>query len=324
MPVVSIIVPVYNAEQYLSGCISSILSQSYADFELLLVDDGSTDGGGAVCDAFAKKDNRVHVFHKENGGASSARNIGLKEARGEWVCFVDADDEMLPGGLQFMVAGISDEVDMVMAGYEVYENNGSLVYSLDGLVEKSMDIESMAKEMFEPTDYYYQGYICAKALRMSVLKCVGLCFAEDMFFNEDHLFLTEFICSMGRGAYYSTRPVYKYFERPNSAMMSIKKGFNPRFVTDMESQIRMRDAVRARFNNAHLLDLANKGVFLSYRRIVGSMDQFAYKDKSLKKDLRRRMVKAIGLFDFIRYEIQRDKRRIVKKLIRLTSDRIDI
>ena len=96
MSKISIIVPIYNTEQYLPRCIDSILSQSLTDFELLLIDDGSIDGSGAICDAFAEKDNRVRVFHKENGGVSSARNLGLNEAKGEWVCFVDSDDELMP------------------------------------------------------------------------------------------------------------------------------------------------------------------------------------------------------------------------------------
>ena len=82
-PCVSVVVPVYNAEQFLPKCIDSVLGQSFADIELLLIDDGSTDGSSAICDAYAEKDSRVRVFHKENGGASSARNVGLEKAAGD-------------------------------------------------------------------------------------------------------------------------------------------------------------------------------------------------------------------------------------------------
>lgn len=91
-PAVSIIVPVYNVSSYLDECIGSILRQSFADFELLLIDDGSTDGSGAICDRWAAKDGRIRVFHKANGGVSLARNMGLQQARGEWIAFVDSDD----------------------------------------------------------------------------------------------------------------------------------------------------------------------------------------------------------------------------------------
>ena len=91
-PKISVIVPVYNTEQYLRRCIDSVLAQTYQDFELLLIDDGSTDSSGAICDEYAARDSRVRVFHKVNGGVSSARNVGLDNARGEWVTFVDSDD----------------------------------------------------------------------------------------------------------------------------------------------------------------------------------------------------------------------------------------
>ena len=92
---ISVIVPVYNTSQFLPHCIDSILSQNFSDFELLLIDDGSTDGSGQICDAYAEKDNRIRVFHKKNGGVSSARNLGLCNAKGEWVTFVDSDDFVL-------------------------------------------------------------------------------------------------------------------------------------------------------------------------------------------------------------------------------------
>ena len=91
-PKISVIVPVYNVEKYLPRCIDSILSQTFTNFELLLIDDGSTDNSGKICDEYADKDNRVRVFHKANGGVSSARNLGLDNVKGEWVSFIDADD----------------------------------------------------------------------------------------------------------------------------------------------------------------------------------------------------------------------------------------
>lgn len=91
-PKISIIVPVYNVEQYLPHCIDSILVQSFTDFELLLIDDGSKDKSGEICDEYVEKDSRVKVFHKENGGVSSARNVGIEASNGEWICFVDSDD----------------------------------------------------------------------------------------------------------------------------------------------------------------------------------------------------------------------------------------
>ena len=88
----SVIVPVYNTEKYLHRCIDSVLAQTYQDFELLLIDDGSQDSSGAICDEYAARDSRVKVFHKENGGVSSVWNVGLDHARCEWITFVNSDD----------------------------------------------------------------------------------------------------------------------------------------------------------------------------------------------------------------------------------------
>ena len=90
-PKISVIVPVYKVEEYLHRCVDSILSQSFTDFELILVDDGSPDNCGKICDEYAQKDSRVKVFHKPNGGVSSARNYGLDNAKGEWIAFVDSE-----------------------------------------------------------------------------------------------------------------------------------------------------------------------------------------------------------------------------------------
>lgn len=92
MPRLSVIVPVYNAEKYINKCLDTILSQTFKDFELILVDDGSPDKCGDICEKYAKLDNRIKVFHKKNGGVSSARNLGLSEARGEYIAFIDPDD----------------------------------------------------------------------------------------------------------------------------------------------------------------------------------------------------------------------------------------
>lgn len=111
-PKVSVVVPVYKAEAYLRACVDSILGQTFADFELLLVDDGSPDGSGAICDEYAARDGRVRVFHKANGGVSSARQCGLDAARGDWISFVDADD-YLPNTALGDLLGHTEGVDIV-------------------------------------------------------------------------------------------------------------------------------------------------------------------------------------------------------------------
>ena len=123
-PAISVIVPVYNKEPYLHRCIDSILSQTFTDFELLLIDDGSTDRSGEICDAYAGKDKRVRVFHKENGGVSSARNKGIQKANGEWIIFLDADDYFLLDALRLLLdVALKNKTKISAANFYVEKDN---------------------------------------------------------------------------------------------------------------------------------------------------------------------------------------------------------
>ena len=125
-PKVSIIVPVYKAEKYLHRCVDSILAQTFTDFELLLVDDGSPDSSGTICDRYAAADPRVHVFHKPNGGVSSARNLGIDNARGEWITFVDADDFISPS---YCNIDLSTNCDIIITDYKISEVDNTITDS---------------------------------------------------------------------------------------------------------------------------------------------------------------------------------------------------
>ena len=126
-PLVSVIVPIYNSEKYLDACVQSILNQSYQNLEILLIDDGSKDSSPKMCDDFAKKDERVKVIHKENGGQASARNLGLEIAKGEYIGFVDSDDKILPEMYETLLgAMLESKSDIALCGrYNVFEEDGS-------------------------------------------------------------------------------------------------------------------------------------------------------------------------------------------------------
>ena len=113
---VSCIIPVYNTEKYLPRCIESVLAQTFVDWEMLLIDDGSTDASGSICDEYAAKDERIRVFHKENGGISSARNVGLNYAQGEWIFFVDSDDSLPKTSLESLLSRSSD-ANIIAGGF---------------------------------------------------------------------------------------------------------------------------------------------------------------------------------------------------------------
>ena len=133
-PKITVIVPVYNIEDYLERCINSILVQSFKDFELILVDDGSTDKSGEICDSYVKKDERVRVFHKENGGSSSARNLAIKEAKGEYLSFIDSDDYVESDFLETLFLPVKEALDegkeapkIVQVGRNEIDEDGKLM-----------------------------------------------------------------------------------------------------------------------------------------------------------------------------------------------------
>ena len=132
----SIIVPVYKVEQYLEKCVTSILKQEYKDFELILVDDGSPDNCGIMCDEFAQKDDRIIVIHQKNAGVSEARNAGLAIPRGKYICFVDSDDWILESTTIKLADIINkNNPDIIVFGYSnTYENKEEqVIYDADGL-----------------------------------------------------------------------------------------------------------------------------------------------------------------------------------------------
>lgn len=127
---VSIIVPVYRVEKYLAKCVDSILNQTYKNFELILVDDGSPDNCGKICDEYAIKDDRVRVFHKENGGLSDARNYGIKKAKCEWIVFIDSDDYIKEDYIETLVKICEDDCQIGIVSYSyVYEDYKEKKYS---------------------------------------------------------------------------------------------------------------------------------------------------------------------------------------------------
>lgn len=188
-PTISVIVPVYNAKKYLHRCIDSILSQTFTDFELLLIDDGSKDKSGAICDEYAVKDNRVRVFHKENGGVSSARNLGLDNARGEWITFIDADDYLYDGAFPISLKGFS--VDLIVGGYShVYVRTGKVFNNIPD--NRTLDIRKDAEYFGAIIGTYLTTPWC-KLFKRYIIQNSKLRFCENLSYGEDTDFVFRYI-----------------------------------------------------------------------------------------------------------------------------------
>lgn len=208
MPEISVIVPVYKAEQYLERCVKSILEQTYQNFELILVDDGSPDGSPILCDKWAEKDSRVHVIHKENGGASSARNAGLKIAKGNSIAFADSDDWLDRTALKTLYDLANQyNVPMAIGGMRVVQEytDAQTVAKQETVVLSRADLMSRFFRLNGEPDTHS---VCAALIRRDIL--------EDYHFiegkmNED-VEACYYLARKCEGAVYTSKPVYFYFK----------------------------------------------------------------------------------------------------------------
>lgn len=214
MPIkLSIIVPVYNGEEFLAACVESIRRQTISEWELLLIDDGSADGSGRMCDGYAAADSRIRAIHKKNEGVSAARNDGLKLARGEYIGFVDADDWILPDMYERLLdRAETTGSDMVMCdATTVYDDGREEPDTIRQLPGSAV----LCKEQFRP-DLLLEvaGSVCRCIYRAELVHRLNLCFPAGIHFSEDRIFNLYAMGCAGDLAY--LKEPY-YMRRVNSA-----------------------------------------------------------------------------------------------------------
>ncbi len=314
---ISVIVPIYNTEQYLSRCLDSIISQSFTDFELLLIDDGSTDGSGIICDSYADRDRRIRVFHKENGGVSSARNLGIDKAQGEWLYFVDSDDELLPGGLSTLVDNISDDVDVTMGGFESIDELGNVTREATKSVNLRLSRKESVITLYRGQGccgYFFLGYTWQRLFRKSLVDRFSLRFDTSIAVKEDTLFVMQYVRRSNGITQFATQPIYRYCQRPNSAMEQTKQGFDPKYVSSFYALVKMKHEVDSMFNRLSMPSfVAKQAVYDRYISIIGIMDDNQVKDEDLRKELCVIMREEMG--SVFLFKVRRKLRKLVKKQV---------
>lgn len=216
IPLVSVIVPIYKAEKWLHRCVDSILAQTMEDFELLLIDDGSPDKSGEICDEYAEKDSRVRVFHKENGGVSSARALGVREANGEYSIHVDSDDYIAVNMLEEMVEKVQElDCDVLMCDY--YEKREDVII-YNKQQPKSLNSKEILKEMLVCD---IDGYLWNKLVRHRLYEVFGLRFYENINVREDLLIWVQLFCKNTKVAYLD-KAYYYYVISDNENSLTSK------------------------------------------------------------------------------------------------------
>lgn len=217
---ISVIVPVYNVEPELSRCVDSILNQSYANLEVILVDDGSTDGCPTICDAYEKYDPRVRVIHKPNGGLSSARNVGLREASGEWILYVDSDDYILNESCERLIAvGAKHNCDIVSSD-AIREFNGGQEYMVHGSLADGECYPSrdFIIKTVKPCEWYAPAWL--NLYKRSFLIEKNLFFVEGLLHEDMEMQPRVFLSA--KSVAYCAYPFYRYVDRASSIMNASK------------------------------------------------------------------------------------------------------
>lgn len=211
MPVISVIVPVYNVECYLHRCVQSVLAQSYSDWELLLINDGSNDDSGIICDTYSQQDKRIKYFLKPNGGVSSARNLGLIHALGDWVMFLDSDDWLDPECLNVCLNEVTcNDLDLVQFNHTlVYENGRTFIK------------QRCSTDILSPDQYLDNGIfnVCAGGglYKHSIIKNQSIEFPLNLKLAEDQIFILSVIKNASRVRYLDSA-MYYYYQNDNSAV----------------------------------------------------------------------------------------------------------
>ena len=213
----SIVIPVYNVEDYLPRCLDSILSQKFSAFEVILVDDGSKDSSSAICDEYSAKDSRIRTLHKQNGGVSAARNSGLQMAVGEYVMFVDSDDALAPDALSKMFEMADNgNVDLVVGGFNSYlDTTLTDVFGpkISGVYSNEHILAFFDNAMNEYGELFRGPW--AKMYRRSIIAENSISFNESLCYAEDKLFVYSYLSYITSAAILQS-PVYEYYRRSGS------------------------------------------------------------------------------------------------------------
>lgn len=209
---VSFIVPFYNAEQYISKCVDCILRQTYPHWELLLIDDGSKDQSASISDQCATSDNRIRVIHQENRGVSVARNIGLAQAKGKWIAFIDVDDIIEPQYLEHLL--VETDQPLIVGGFKRFgEIEDESLPSKSGVCVIKDELQELWERSLKGFIFWY---VWGKLFRKDIIEENHLTFQKEMIYNEDNCFVLNYLCNIKSFEFVQHADYLHFFEKRGS------------------------------------------------------------------------------------------------------------
>lgn len=236
--IVSIIVPIYNAENYLEQCLESLISQTYKNLEIILVDDGSIDLSLDICKKFLLLDKRIFLYSQKNQGVSAARNLGLSKASGHYIAFVDSDDYIDKNMIKHLInLALANDADIVACGYYAFNNKAIIKKSTPLPEVEILSAQKAAIDSFSKTKY--SCFLWNKLFKRSILFSehnVLILLDTDIFYSEDRLYLLQILTNVSKFVY-DSQPLYYYRENPTSASYS---SMNKRYLTLLDAYDKMQ------------------------------------------------------------------------------------
>lgn len=279
---ISVIIPVYKVERFLRDCIESVLAQTYSNLQIILIDDGSPDNSGKICDEYAQQDARVEVIHQENLGVSVARNKGIARAKGELIAFVDSDD-VLPSKAYELLLNEYRDGHLVMGRMQLMNESGILQIKSKKPEVKQINQEEFLLDLFEETRFSYLGYPTDKLYKKEVIIENQIWFDPCVKLNEDRLFIMQymFFCET---VDFCDEIVYHYRQRDEGIITEIRRS---RIITDSEMTVIDAFEKMQKIGKNYSDDLYYLVCRKSFESALDLLNRVDKKDKEKKKILMR-------------------------------------
>ena len=309
MEKVSVIIPVYNVEKYICKCLDSVINQTYKNIEIILVDDGSLDGSGKICDDYAKKDDKIKVIHKENGGLSSARNEGLEISTGKYVFFVDSDDYVAENLLEEVVCLLEKtDADVCMFSHFTVNENGEFKQTLP--LEKDVYGQEDIKKIIIPSfigqkdasETPLLGFVCRQAFKRQTIDNLRFR-SEREYYAEDVVFDLEFY-TRAKKLCVINKPFYYYRFVSSSLSNKYRQNLFDKLIKLNEFKI---ETVK-RFN---ILDCEERLYRSVFRTVIGGV--LNVKKAPLTKKEKKRQIELIVCNNLVRKAIKKVKTKGLKE-----------
>ncbi len=292
-PLITIVMPVYNGAPFLADSVGSVIHQNYREWELLLIDDGSTDESAQICARFAAEESRIHLLQQENGGPAAARNYGVTEGKGEYLYFLDADDRLAPETLESMLSLFTDETDMVLSGFQKEEagriNPQPLTLAI-GEEPLREAVRTLSKEQIDPFIYHFLAspsnhlvsYCWARLYRYEIIRREQLVTDPAMRLFEDFIFNLSYLRHC-KNIVVLNKPLYTYVQHNDDSSASMGILNSSQLIPDME---KFKQGLTNHFGQSNELDRAIGHTLVHYCIIF-----FVRSCRNVRGEQRKKIIK---------------------------------